>query len=174
MSSPRKKSAEPLLIRSLHPAEVELLKPLWLEFMQYHAQFGPQYSFDPQEWPAVRARFQHVTYEENHLLLGAFWQKELVGYLFGFVFLNYPGYLPRSIGFINDLFVIPEQRRKGIGKALVTAAEEWFSEREVGFFQLSIAFPNREAKLFWEKCGYSPYSVGMVKLSRDGERPTGE
>ena len=155
-------------VRPLSPEEVPDLRALWLSFMTFHADFGPDYAFEPDAWPLVQRRFVHAALDNEHLLLGAFLGTELVGYLFAFIFANYPGYLPAKIGFVNDLFVREDQRRRGIGRSLLAHAEDWFRAQKISFFQLSVAYNNQTALAFWRSCGYRPYSIGMIKRNSFG------
>jgi GNAT superfamily N-acetyltransferase len=66
-------------------------------------------------------------------------------------------------GYIAGTFVIEEARQLGIGRALVTAAERWFSEQGLKSSELHVLFQNETARSMWEELGYEPLALGMRK-----------
>ena len=66
-------------------------------------------------------------------------------------------------GYIAGTFVAAESRQIGIGRALVTAAEKWFSEQGLKNCELHVLFNNETARSMWEELGYEPLALGMRK-----------
>jgi ribosomal protein S18 acetylase RimI-like enzyme len=66
-------------------------------------------------------------------------------------------------GYIAGTFVTVEARRLGIGRALATAAETWFSEQGLKNSELHVLFNNEAARQMWEELGYEPLALGMRK-----------
>lgn len=150
----------------IRPAEIfdlPKLKPLWLEFMKYHETEGRKYRFFPNEWPTVLNRFTKSLEKKHSIIYLAENQGQLIGYTFGFIFINYPGYFPKEIGFINDFLVTTSYRHKGIGLKLFNKIEGWFRSQGVDIVQLYVSYPNQLGKNFWKKCGFENYLVGMWK-----------
>jgi|GEM_PF-3626594 GNAT superfamily N-acetyltransferase len=156
-------SSEKVNIRPVLLPEIDEMRPLWESFARLHARMGPLYRYNPDAWPDVRIRLAAAVQDEQFHLLGAFWENKMIGYCLGFIFRNYAGYFPEEIGYINELFVLEEKRRKRVGSRLVRGMEDWFRDRGIRFFQLGIAAPNRDAARFWEQMGYQIYSVGYMK-----------
>jgi DNA-binding HxlR family transcriptional regulator/GNAT superfamily N-acetyltransferase len=63
----------------------------------------------------------------------------------------------RRFGYISDLYVLPEGRGQGIGKALVKQAENHF--HNLGLFSVKISFlhNNYQAEKLYYRLGYQPY-----------------
>jgi len=59
-------------------------------------------------------------------------------------------------GKIVALVVSKKQRRSGIGRALIAAAEKDFAKRKVTRVSLTTRFTREEAHEFYEALGYSP------------------
>lgn len=57
-------------------------------------------------------------------------------------------------GFIEDIRIKPEFKGMGIGKALMTKAKSWATERGLGGLTLETQTNNIDACLFYEKCGF--------------------
>ncbi|HDL19031.1 MAG TPA: GNAT family N-acetyltransferase [Bacteroidetes bacterium] len=155
--------SEDLSIRSAELADLPRLKPLWLEFMSYHAEFGSRYQFFPDDWPGVLDRFTYYLRKKQGVIFVAEQNNRFVGYVFGFIFNNVPGFYPRKVGFINDFIVIEPMRHSGVGKKLAGNTQDWFSGQGVSVVQLYIAAANEAGFGFWRKCGFENYLAGLWK-----------
>jgi len=62
----------------------------------------------------------------------------------------------RRIGMIADAFVEREDRRQGVGTALVEAAVRFLSSRRIKHVTLRNAIGNRSANAFWESLSFKP------------------
>ena len=66
-------------------------------------------------------------------------------------------------GIISGVFVLPEVRGQGIGKALAETAETWFTEYGLVTSELQVLHGNEAAQHLWEELGYEPLALGMRK-----------
>ena len=64
---------------------------------------------------------------------------------------------------VEDLYVRPEARRRGVGRALLQAADERCEERGISYVEAQVEV--REAELFYAALGYEP-ETGVRVLSR--------
>ena len=55
---------------------------------------------------------------------------------------------------LNDLFVDPNARRAGVGRALLARAERWATETQAKGLVLSTAVTNVAAQRLYESCGW--------------------
>lgn len=81
----------------------------------------------------------------------AFWNREPAG--FALFFQNYSTFLAKPGIYLEDLFVRPEFRRKGIGKALFARLAKLAVERGCGRFEWSALDWNEPAIRFYEAMG---------------------
>ncbi len=65
--------------------------------------------------------------------------------------------------YIFLLYVHPDYRLQGIGTALMQKAEDWARERGDRQVGLQVFVQNQAALRLYEKLGYQPQSVFMVK-----------
>ncbi len=72
---------------------------------------------------------------------------------FALFFGNYSTFLTRSGLYLEDIFVLPEQRGRGVGKALLRAVARLASERGCGRLEWSVLDWNASAIAFYEALG---------------------
>ena len=80
--------------------------------------------------------------------------------------LDWPGHVfarPRRIALIDQIGVGAEHRRRGVGRALMDAAERLAGEEACDQIQLDVRAFNGDALRFYEKLGYRPV---MHRMSR--------
>ena len=80
---------------------------------------------------------------------------EVAGEMVGFAlfFTNYSTFLTKSGIYLEDLFVLPEYRQQGIGKALINYLIELAQNRGAGRLEWSVLDWNLPAIAFYEKIG---------------------
>jgi GNAT superfamily N-acetyltransferase len=66
-------------------------------------------------------------------------------------------------GHIAVCWVEPENRHSGVAAKLVSAAEDWFRQKEVAVVELSYLVKNQLAAVSWQRLGYQPFRVFAYK-----------
>jgi len=74
---------------------------------------------------------------------------------FALFFHNYSTFLTKPGIYLEDLFVLPEYRRQGIGKALLTKLAQIAVERDCGRLEWSVLDWNESAQEFYRSMGAS-------------------
>ena len=77
---------------------------------------------------------------------------------FALFFHNYSTFLARPGLFLEDLFVRPQFRRRGIGRMLLTRLAALAVERGCGRFEWNVLDWNEPAQRFYESLGARPMS----------------
>lgn len=72
---------------------------------------------------------------------------------FGLFFYNYSTFLTKPGIYLEDLFVLPEYRRQGIGKAILTYLASLAVDKDMGRLEWSVLDWNQNAIDFYEKIG---------------------
>ncbi len=85
------------------------------------------------------------------------WHSQLVG--FALFFPNYSTFLTKPGIYLEDLFVLPEYRRQGIGKAMLTYLGKLAVARNAGRLEWSVLDWNKSAIAFYEKMGATVLSL---------------
>ncbi len=71
---------------------------------------------------------------------------------------------PRSFLLVDQLAVVPEYRRHGVGRALMDASEQVARDHGLPRIELSVRSHNEGAQAFYASVGYSPV---QIRLARD-------
>ncbi|ACK69469.1 GCN5-related N-acetyltransferase [Gloeothece citriformis PCC 7424] len=81
------------------------------------------------------------------------WETKIVG--FALFIPNYSTFLTKPGIYLEDLFVLPEYRRQGIGKALLIYLAQLALERDAGRLEWSVLDWNQPAIEFYQSIGAS-------------------
>jgi GNAT superfamily N-acetyltransferase len=118
------------------------------------------------------ARFEKLEHEvvmtEDMLTAGLFGQRPYAEVLladdedqpvgFALFFHNFSTFLGRPGIYLEDLFVVPEHRDKGIGQLLLATLARLAVERGCGRLEWAVLDWNQEAIRFYERLGARPNS----------------
>jgi ribosomal protein S18 acetylase RimI-like enzyme len=121
-----------------------------------------QFYGQPADYPLAEAFLRdRLVHNESVIFLAVDTES---GAGLGFVQL-YPSFssaAARRIWILNDLFVAPAARRRGVGRALLEAARTHAAATGAKRLVLSTAATNREARALYESFGYKQEEVFVV------------
>jgi len=75
-------------------------------------------------------------------------------------------------GWVYYVAVDPDRRCQGLGRAIMSAAEDWLRERGIAKLQLLVRHENTKASAFYETLGYDEAEVTVFAKWLDGRQPT--
>ncbi|MBL8162752.1 MAG: GNAT family N-acetyltransferase [Anaerolineae bacterium] len=143
------------VIRPANTDDGDAIGELWLALVAYHQALDPAL-------PGAASGGQHRyvrrlldRLEDRHTcVLVAELDGRVVGYALAMVADLMPDIFDQQAsGFLADIYVEPDVRRLGIGRALIESLKAWFRERGVRHFDWHVAAQNHEGIAFWRAIG---------------------
>ena len=152
----------PMKVRSAGPADVPRIVELWREMWDLHGKLDPgRYVATAAAENVVKNWAEENIYGERSIVLVAEGDAAIVAYLLGTILENPPVVPQQFFGYVSELSVTESERGKGIGKALLAAANDWFRGKGLEFVELNVSTLNADAVRFWRREGYSDYLARM-------------
>jgi ribosomal protein S18 acetylase RimI-like enzyme len=160
-----------ITIRQLDlPAELDLVRPLWLALRDHHHGVVPEWGpvrGDEETWALRRAAYAAWAVDEGAFCLVAqagdpdAADAPLLGY--ALVRLPEPGptWARPGAGSVETLSVAPDARGRGVGKALLDAVRARLSAAGVERIELTAVAANADALRFYEREGLRPSFVAL-------------
>ncbi len=155
----------PPVIREARSPDLGAVMELLRELDEAHIDLEPSllqpFSEPPRPSDWLLTRFS----EPNEACFVA----ELEGEVVGFVWSkwqnapNIPAFVQEPTQIVGDLVVRSTLRGQGIGRALLERALEWGRSHGIKRVQLTVFERNRSAREFYDKLGFRPLSVVLVK-----------
>ena len=152
---------------TIREAKLPSDEPAILSFINglqdYEAGFEPDRRRDPDFAAQHWRELQHRCAEKHGIMLIAEDADKAVGWAFAYeqhgeLFIVEP---ERRHGFLAEIFVSPEARGKGLGRALIEACEDWARGRGHKLLTIGVLAKNPGAIRAYQTSGYAPYAITM-------------
>lgn len=85
-----------------------------------------------------------------------------VGFISGELRQGSPTFLPKTWASVDDVFVEPDYRNRGMGRALLQSVGAWAKARDADGISLQVAAANKRGRKFYEDLGFREISVYEV------------
>jgi len=95
--------------------------------------------------------------EADTLVLVALDNGKVVGLSIAQVRKSSPAFKRGRFGFIDEMAVKAEYRRRGVGTQILEKILDWFKSRNIDMVELDIAAANQVGYPFWKKHGFRAY-----------------
>jgi len=158
-----------IVVRPFRPDDAAAVATAIVDSSIHHVGLEPAryYVLDPEEVAAMyRAGRQHPPYskpEERASLVGEL-DGVVVGILDAHVVRPSGAHRPERYGYVAELAVTAPARGRGVGAALLRAAEEWARGAGCAWTVLDYNAANYDAGRFYrEQMGYRPAGAIVVK-----------
>lgn len=150
-------------IRPARLNDVSDLQGLWIELMDHHSKLDSDYRLtenaDSNWADYIRSKFEN----KNAALIVAVCDERLVGYIGALVREYPPVYTIKKYGFIEEIAVTRNYRRKGIASQLWCAAEDWLLSQEVTRIKVNVDAANPESQSFFRNQGFLDSTETLLK-----------
>ncbi len=130
---------------------------LWLELTRHHATFDPHFALREGAEAEARRLLAAQMRDRDTAIFVAGEPDRPQAFAIVSVRRAPPIHPETCRAEITDLFVAPELRRRGCGRALVTAATRWAHDRGAERVEARVSSRNLDARAFWRAQGYGPH-----------------
>ena len=158
-------------VRPIRDDDVHDVARIWVDSARYHQRLNAYlYAIHDAEVISNRYRrneqYSEGVEDEDRITLVAEAEDELVGFVD--VEILRPSaaatdFVPRVHGYVPELAVAESWRGRGVGEALMTAADEWARGRGAEYMWLDVDAGNVAAQRLYAKRGYNPALMSMIK-----------
>ena len=131
--------------------------------MDYHCGLDPDYA-RLEEATTNWAKYIHSKFDdESAAIFIAIEREDVVGYI-GAVIREYPPvWTIRKFGFIEEIAVTSEFRRRGIARQLFSVAEKWLLAQGVNRIKVNIDVANEASQGFFRDQGFLDCTETLIK-----------
>lgn len=150
-------------VRAAQSRDVAFVMELWGKMIEELGKTDERYAIRP-EAEVIWAKWlgTHIR-EENSCVLLAERNDEILGYLIGSLDEAQPIFQHRRHAVITDVFVLPEERRKGAGTRLVEEALSFFKSLGAPHVRVNVLVKGEAARSFWQKLAFEDFLYRMWK-----------
>ena len=147
-------------VRPGNPKDQPEMLRLWRQMMDFHAQVEPRFRpLPPPEGERAWEKYlsEHIWGSDDWGVFVAEEDDQLIGQIMGKLRKHPPVFKPNQYGYVTDIVVDPEARRRGVGAVLFEALRAWFREQGASHIQLQVAHNNPASQAFWRAVGCTDY-----------------
>jgi ribosomal protein S18 acetylase RimI-like enzyme len=135
---------------------------LWMQSAEEHTAHDKVYETAPGAEKTMRRFLADVANSGYSFLFVAAAGERTVGFISGELRQGSPTFLPKTWASVDDVFVRPEYRNRGMGRALLQSVQAWAQERGADGISLQVAAANARGRKFYEDLGFREVSVYTV------------
>lgn len=136
---------------------------LWVQSAQEHTVHDPVYTISPDAEKTMRRFLADFTSSSHSFLFVAVLDDETIGFISGDLREGSPTFHPKTWASVDDVYVAPEYRSLGVGRALLDNVESWAREKGASGISLQVAAANERGRNFYERLGFREVSIYEVR-----------
>jgi ribosomal protein S18 acetylase RimI-like enzyme len=136
---------------------------LWMQSAEEHTLYDRVYATASDAEKTMRRFLADLSTSSYSCLLVAERDGEVIGFLSGELREGSPAFAPKTWAAVEDVYVVPDHRSLGVGRALLKEYQKWAREKGADGVSLQVAAGNARARKFYEGLGFREVSVYEVK-----------
>ena len=149
-------------IRPGRREDAEEAARLWMQSAEEHTAHDRIYATVPGAEQVMRRFLSDLASSGHSFLFVAESGGRVVGFISGELREGSPTFRQKTWASVDDVFVEPDSRNLGIGRALLEGVEAWAKERRADGVSLQVAAANERGRKFYEELGFREVSVYEV------------
>lgn len=163
-----------VVIRRVEDSDRDAVEALWSALFREQEALDERFEVAEDASERWRNDFDGWLRGRGRWLWVAEREGRIVGFLSGERYYLPPIYRAAGELFLNEIYVVPESRRQGIGRALVDAAIGTGREEGIERMRLTALSRNEESREFWRSIGADAFSETLLlTIGERKEAPEG-
>jgi ribosomal protein S18 acetylase RimI-like enzyme len=150
-----------MIITPASESHIPEIVELWKEFMDFHSAIDPYFARNEEGHSRFEEWVRELMKSDSALVSVALEDDKVIAYSLSQINKRPPLFKKVDYGYIYDLAVKREYRRKGIGERMLGKIVEWFKSREINRIELMVLSENKTAFSFWKKHGFEVFLKRM-------------
>ncbi|PIV19955.1 MAG: hypothetical protein COZ69_04380 [Deltaproteobacteria bacterium CG_4_8_14_3_um_filter_45_9] len=142
-------------------AHVPEIVEIWKEFIDFHMERDAFFTRSEDGHLNFEKHVRKLIESENSRVLVALDGGKVVAYSIAHLAHHPPVFKNVNYGFISDIAVRQEYRRKGIGGDILHKIKNWFSKQGITRIELRVSSKNEVAQSFWIRQLFKEYVYVM-------------
>ena len=163
--------AEAIVIRRAVPADRSPVADLWLRLLEEHGRLDDRFGHAADARMRWENDFPVWLRDTTWRIFVAEQDGRVVGFASAQRWAPPPVYAEAQEVYLNELYVAPEVRRRGVGRRLVEAVRAWAGELKADRLRLGVLAANAGGCAFWDALGGRPLSLTYTLELDRTERP---
>ena len=158
--------ARPFSIRTVYRSELRRLAGMRAALERHLVRFEPRlWRLAPRRLRAMDRTYARILADPNHTILVAVDSRDRPVGMVTVRTLDFPMMDPARVGRIDDAWVEPRWRRRGVMRTLVHAAADFARRRGARMMVLDFALKNTVSVEAWNALGFIPdIAVARVRI----------
>ncbi|WP_341878188.1 GNAT family N-acetyltransferase [Defluviitalea saccharophila] len=156
-------------IRKADKKDIDILSILWNELIYFHRSKKNIFPIS-KDWKQLKEKeLEWILESKQVFIYVAEVDTKIVGYIRGSIRKIPPLYDIRNEGNIEEIYIMPEYRNRGLATQLVHRIIEAFKHKEVDYIDINVDCDNEIGQKFWESIGFKIISIHRRYLIGGGE-----
>ena len=135
---------------------------LWMQSAEEHTGHDPIYATVPGAERVMRRFLADLINSSHSFLFVAESGGRTIGFISGELREGSPTFRQKTWASVDDVFVEPDHRNLGVGRALLESVGAWARERRADGISLQVAAANEMGRKFYQGLGFREISVYEV------------
>jgi len=152
------------MIREYRLEDIPKIAELQRDLNNYHRNIDDEY-YQPSK-NAVREFSYYIKKrfnDQKFKIYVAQEDTEIIGYIMGWIDIRPPIYAKRKIGYLSNIYILPNKRGRSVGTKLETTLKEWFVSKNVDFIETKADARNLATINSFRSLGFSEQSITFIK-----------
>ncbi|MCP4131488.1 MAG: GNAT family N-acetyltransferase [bacterium] len=146
-----------VIIRNCRVSDLEEIKVVFKEFVKYHEKHDLSFKKKEHHEEFFADFICANLKSKDSAVFVAEKENEVAGYCLAYIDRKPIVYESPVFGYIDNVAVLEEFQKQGIGELLFLEAKNWFKSNGITRIELFAALTNKKSTRFWRKMGLKPY-----------------